>query len=56
MTRYETGAATLAANDLILTTENDGDTYPRRCQMALAHLAGDDQSRAMRHRRSGSSR
>jgi hypothetical protein len=48
MTQYETGASTLAANDLILTVMHDGATYQQRRLMALAHLAGDDQSRTMR--------
>lgn len=37
---YESGATTLAANNLVLTVENDGDTYEDRLHAGFAMLQG----------------
>ena len=38
--RYESGATTLAANNLVLTVENDGTTYEDRLHAGFAMLQG----------------
>lgn len=46
--RYESGAATLAANNLILSVENDGATYEARLHTGFAMLQGTTPARTFR--------